>query len=91
MAPKLTSTGTGKERADSPLMTESQWNEVLQRNGFSGNDICLQDVNDDTIYICSMIMSSKNDKPAQAEALRPEILYMHESQRDFAANLGSEL
>ncbi|KAI0840502.1 hypothetical protein F5Y06DRAFT_294490 [Hypoxylon sp. FL0890] len=46
-------------RSAGPLITESQWGELLSQTGFSGNDIVLRDHNSDACHFSSVIISRK--------------------------------
>ncbi|KAI1340369.1 hypothetical protein F5Y15DRAFT_423306 [Xylariaceae sp. FL0016] len=46
----------------SPAIVEDQWDQCLKSNGFSGNDLCLRDYQDDFCHIFSIIVTT-----AQAE------------------------
>lgn len=50
----------GKEeyRRFCPLLDVEQWGEALQNNGFSGADLVMQDFNDDSYHLTSVIIST---------------------------------
>lgn len=52
-------------RALSPLLTEEQWDASLRENGFSGNDLILGDSEDDEARVCSILISTATETPAQ--------------------------
>jgi NADPH:quinone reductase-like Zn-dependent oxidoreductase/SAM-dependent methyltransferase len=49
---------TEEDRYWSPLLSEYQWNEALRRAGFSGNDVCLPDMEGE-IHTFTVIVSTK--------------------------------
>ncbi|KAI1299584.1 hypothetical protein F5Y03DRAFT_408749 [Xylaria venustula] len=53
-------------RSISPAITEDEWHECLKSNGFSGNDLCLRDFNDEACHIFSIILTT-----AEAEQRAP--------------------
>ena len=72
-------------------MTDPQWKQTLQRNGFSHIDFCLKDVGDDLVQHCSTIVATRTDENPQVEPSDPQILYINESERDFANAVSIEL
>ncbi|KAI0967184.1 hypothetical protein F4678DRAFT_254795 [Xylaria arbuscula] len=45
-------------RSISPAITEDEWHRCLKANGFSGNDLCLRDFNDESCHIFSIILTT---------------------------------
>ncbi|RWA08464.1 hypothetical protein EKO27_g6652 [Xylaria grammica] len=50
-----------KERSNSPLISELQWDHVLQDAGFSGTDLVLRDFKSDVCHLSSIMLSRKVD------------------------------
>ncbi|MCJ1377213.1 hypothetical protein MMC17_000305 [Xylographa soralifera] len=82
--------GVEDGRLDSPLLTKSQWDEVLQHNGFSGIDILLNDHHGD-ISMASVIVTTAVEPqiPRLIEPrTRPSIILVH---RTKATKLSSSI
>ncbi|KAI1173240.1 hypothetical protein F4777DRAFT_458242 [Nemania sp. FL0916] len=45
-------------RVMSPAIVEDEWHSCLQANGFSGNDLCLRDFQDESCHIFSIILTT---------------------------------
>ncbi|KAI1773209.1 fatty acid synthase S-acetyltransferase [Hypoxylon cercidicola] len=48
---------TEEWRAHSPIITDTQWEGLLQQTGFSGNDLVLRDFDDDARHMYSIIIA----------------------------------
>lgn len=48
-------------RAHSPIITDTQWEGLLQQTGFSGNDLVIRDFDDDSRHLYSIIVSKVID------------------------------
>ena len=72
-------------------MTNQQWKQKLQHNGFSHIDFCLKDVADDLVQHCSTIVATRTDDNPQIEPSDPQILYINESERHFANAVSMKL
>lgn len=45
-------------RSLSPLVDETQWDQLLRDNGFSGNSIVLRDYQNENCHVCSLMLST---------------------------------
>ncbi len=68
-------------RADGPLMTGVQWEEVLRDSGFSGLDIELKDTDDDELHEISVMISSAESTDHHMSSIenRPDVYLICES------------
>ncbi|KAI0008226.1 hypothetical protein F4779DRAFT_642004 [Xylariaceae sp. FL0662B] len=72
-------------RGLSPAITEKQWDGVLRETGFTGNDACFRDYQNDVCHIFSMIVSTATaeDNSLDSLALKPsEPILVVDSQSD---------
>jgi NADPH:quinone reductase-like Zn-dependent oxidoreductase/NAD(P)-dependent dehydrogenase (short-subunit alcohol dehydrogenase family)/SAM-dependent methyltransferase len=58
-------------RGLSPAIPEHQWDMVLKETGFSGNDLCLRDFEDDACHLFSVIVTRAQEEPGQGENMTP--------------------
>ncbi|KAI0532709.1 hypothetical protein GGR58DRAFT_489208 [Xylaria digitata] len=81
-----------EQRTMSPAITEDQWHECLRANGFSGNDLCLRDFNDESCHIFSIILTTAEvEQKLESQSPYPRFFLVIESQSDTQNALASSL
>ena len=73
-----------------PLLSTTDWNEILRHNGFSGIDICLPDSRDVLYHSFSVIISTVSDVEEACIKMPPTMIIVDEScpkQTEIAAKI----
>jgi SAM-dependent methyltransferase len=73
-------------RVLSPAIVEEQWDECLKANGFSGNDMCLRDYEDDKCHIFS-IMTTTAEEQLPAAASKSRLVLVIDGQSELQRTL----
>lgn len=82
--------GVAEGRAHSPLLTESQWDSLLQRTGFNGLDICFRDVADPEKYLLSTMVASKRVVDAVDQQAQISVIHASLSSLSTAKHIASQ-
>lgn len=73
-----------------PLLSTTDWNEILRDNGFSGIDICLPDSSDALSHSFSVMISTVSDVEEASIKMPPTVIIVDEScpkQNEIAAKI----
>ncbi|KAL8784315.1 MAG: hypothetical protein Q9195_009094 [Heterodermia aff. obscurata] len=83
--------GAAEGRDKGPLLSEDDWQNLLQRTGFTGLDICVRDTADSEKYILSTMVTSKREETTSLHSDDVAIIYASDSTLDLAQQLGIAL
>ncbi|KAF2260237.1 polyketide synthase PksD [Lojkania enalia] len=83
--------GVEESRADGPLLTVPQWDQILRENGFSGNDLVLKDYEMESVHAYSIIASTVCEESVALRREELSVIYVveegNERQREIASAL----
>ena len=82
--------GVAEGRKHSPLLTETEWDSLLQRTGFDGLDLCFQDVADPEKYHLSTMVTSKRGVDAVDQQTEISVIYASPSSLPTARDIASQ-
>ncbi|KAI1452810.1 polyketide synthase PksD [Annulohypoxylon moriforme] len=77
-------------RAGCPTITGAEWDVLLRKNGFSGNDMIIRDYRDDAAHYASFIVSTALDN-AQLWVKSPSTLIIVNDDDDFQLRVASSI
>lgn len=72
-----------------PLVSEEAWNDLLQRNGFSGVDFALRDFADQESHLMSIMCATAVE--AHVEVVLPDVAIVFESESNFQSDMAETL
>lgn len=77
-------------RAGCPTITGAEWDALLRKNGFSGNDMIIRDYRDDAAHYASFIVSTALDN-AQLWVKGPRTLIVVNDDDDYQLSVASSV
>ncbi|KAF2964402.1 hypothetical protein GQX73_g9163 [Xylaria multiplex] len=81
-----------EQRTMSPAIAESQWHEYLRANGFSGNDLCLRDFDDESCHIFSIILTTAEvEQKLESQSSHSRFFLVIDTQSDTQNDLAASL
>ncbi|KAL8839294.1 MAG: hypothetical protein Q9170_001811 [Blastenia crenularia] len=83
--------GVAEGRKDSPLLSESGWDGLFQRTGFTGLEICLRDVKDVKKYSLSMMVTTKREEAPVNLPNEINLIHVSQSGLPLAQSIASKL
>ncbi|KAH9906956.1 fatty acid synthase S-acetyltransferase [Xylariomycetidae sp. FL2044] len=78
-------------RREGPLLTETQWDELLRNDGFSGNDVAWQDFKSEKYHMCSLMISTAIDHIAPDTGPTPELILLMDSRSIEQSSLAAAI
>ncbi|ORY58512.1 fatty acid synthase S-acetyltransferase [Pseudomassariella vexata] len=81
-------------REMSPAVKEGKWDECLRAGGFSGNDVCFRDYEDDGCHIFSIMITTAGEETFEADSSSGVLLVvddLSDLQNELAKSIATHL